>query len=219
MQTLTISEPNERQKLFLEEKHKYVAFGGARGGGKSWAVRVKAALLALHYPGIKITIVRRTYPELRSNHIVPFSEMMGNIARYKESTKECVFDNGSVVMFKYAQNEKDMRKFQGFETDVLFIDEATQFTEEQFQKFRACVRGVNEFPKRRYLTCNPGGVGHSWVKRLFIDRAYNENERPDDYAFIKSLVTDNKALMESDPDYIKQLEALPRKLRKAWLEG
>ena len=81
------------------------------------------------------------------------------------------------------------------------------------------MRGVNNFPKRIYLSCNPGGEGHGWVKRLFIDKAYNEGENADDYVFIKSLVTDNKALMESNPDYIKQLEALPWKLRKAWLEG
>ena len=87
------------------------------------------------------------------------------------------------------------------------------------KKLTACVRGVNGFPKRVYMTCNPGGEGHGWVKRLFIDRAYKEGENPDDYMFIQSLVTDNKALMDSDPEYIKQLEALPPKLRKAWLEG
>jgi hypothetical protein len=78
---------------------------------------------------------------------------------------------------------------------------------------------VNGFPKRIYYTCNPGGEGHAWVKRLFIDRRYNEGEYPEDYSFIQALVTDNKALMESDPDYIKQLESLPPKLREAWLHG
>ena len=81
------------------------------------------------------------------------------------------------------------------------------------------MRGVNSFPKRIYLTCNPGGVGHSFVKRLFVDRAYKESENGEDYAFIRSLVTDNKALMETNPEYIAQLKALPPKLRKAWLEG
>jgi hypothetical protein len=66
---------------------------------------------------------------------------------------------------------------------------------------------------------NPGGEGHHWVKRLFIDKNYRESENPDDYLFIQSLVTDNKALMAADPDYIKQLEALPPKLKEAWLYG
>jgi hypothetical protein len=78
---------------------------------------------------------------------------------------------------------------------------------------------VNEFPKRIYLTCNPGGQGHGYIKRLYIDRQYQTGENPEDYTFIQSLVTDNKALMRANPDYIKQLEALPPKLREAWLYG
>jgi len=68
---LCLPRPSEKQKLFLTDRHKYVGYGGARGGGKSWAVRVKAVLLCLRYPGIKVMIVRKTYPELQENHIVP----------------------------------------------------------------------------------------------------------------------------------------------------
>lgn len=217
--TLVIPEPNEKQKLFLRDTHKYVAFGGARGGGKSWAVRVKAVMLSLKYPGIKIMIVRHTYPELRANHIVPMREMLGGLAVYKETAKEFHFPNGSAILFRHCQTDKDVDKYQGTEVDILFLDEATQLREEQYNRFKACVRGVNKFPKRIYLTCNPGGEGHGWVKRLFIDRSYNSGEDGEEYSFIQSLVTDNKALLTSDPDYIKQLEALPPKLRKAWLEG
>lgn len=213
------SAPSDKQTLFLQARTKYVAFGGARGGGKSWAVRTKAVLMAFRYPGIKIMIVRKTYPELRANHISQLRDLLNGYAAYKESNKELTFPNGSLIMFRYAQNTADLSKFQGTETDVLFIDEATQFTEEQFDRFKACVRGVNGFPKRIYLTCNPGGVGHAWVKRLFIDRAYKETEHPEEYTFIKSLVTDNKAMMATNPDYKRQLEALPPKLRKAWLDG
>ena len=66
---LRIGRPNPRQREFLECDGKYIAFGGARGGGKSWAVRTKAKLLALQYPGIRMLLVRRTYQELESNHI------------------------------------------------------------------------------------------------------------------------------------------------------
>ena len=58
-----IGTPNERQKEFLRCEKKYIAFGGARGGGKSWAVRCKAKLLALRYPGIRLLLVRRSLPE------------------------------------------------------------------------------------------------------------------------------------------------------------
>ena len=87
------------------------------------------------------------------------------------------------------------------------------------RQFAACLRGVNDFPKRIYYTCNPGGPGHSYIKRLFIDRRFEPGENPDDYVFIPARVTDNKALLAAQPDYLKQLEALPRRLRQAWLEG
>ena len=219
MTTITIPAPNPKQRQFLLDRHRYVAFGGARGGGKSWAVRAKAVLLAARYPGIKIMIVRRTYPELRANHIGPLRALLGGCAEYRESTKEITFPNGSVILFRHCENAAAVDKYQGTEVDVLFLDEATHLTEEEYDRFKTCVRGVNGFPKRVYLTCNPGGVGHSWVKRLFVDRVFRETEDPADYSFIRSLVTDNAALMASDPEYIKQLRALPPKLRKAWLDG
>ena len=227
MPKLIIQEPNEKQMLFLTADKKYIGFGGARGGGKSWAVRVKAALLCLKYPGIKCMIVRKTYPELQENHILPMCSMLNcyapnkidRIASYNDSKKHITFPNSSRILFRYCDNDKDAERFQGTEVDVLFIDEATHQTEERMKKLTACVRGVNGFPKRVYMTANPGSVGHSWVKRLFIDRNFNEYENPDEYEFIQSLVTDNKALMKSNPDYVRQLEALPPKLRKAWLEG
>ncbi|MBQ2729672.1 MAG: phage terminase large subunit [Clostridia bacterium] len=216
---ITLPSPSERQREFLCDSHKYIAFGGARGGGKSFAVRLKATLLCLNYPGIRIMIVRRTYPELRQNHIIPLKALVGGAASFRESTKDMTFTSGSVISFRYCRNISDLDKFQGTECDVLFIDEATQFTEEMYDRMKACVRGVNPFPKRIYLTCNPGGRGHGWVKRLFIDQVMKAGEDRQDYFFIRSLVTDNKALMREDPDYIKKLEALPSKLRRAWLWG
>ena len=193
-------------------------------GGKSWAVRCKAIILALFYAGIKIMIVRKTYPELIANHIKPLKEILrigqkGSIAKYNDSKKEITFRNGSTILFGYCDTDKDIDRYQGTEVDVLFIDEATHHSEEIIKKFMACVRGVNSFPKRIYLTCNPGGKGHAYIKRIAIDKVYEEGENPEDYVFIQSLVTDNKALMREQPDYIKQLEALPPKLRQAWLEG
>ena len=218
--TMRIPEPNDKQKLFLADTHRYVGYGGARGGGKSWCVRTKAKILAAKYPGIKICIVRKTYPELTANHIKPLTkEIQKEMARYNDSKKEFRFVNGSEIIFRYLDTDKDLDRFQGTEFDILFLDEATQFSEDQYKMLIACVRGVNDFPKRVYITCNPGGVGHQWVKRLFIDRIYNTGEEPEEYSFIQAGVRDNKALMEMQPDYIKQLEALPPKIREAWLNG
>ena len=211
--------PNPKQTKFLKAKTKYVAFGGARGGGKSWAIRVKAVLLANRWAGIKILIVRRTLVELRKNHINPLKTMLHGIAKYNQQERYFIFPNGSTISFEFYDSDADKDKYQGVEYDVIFIDEATQFQEEWLKNIATARRGVNQFPKRVYYTCNPGGPGHSYIKRVFVDRDFRGEENPDDYVFIQSLVLDNKALMEADPDYLTYLRNLSPKLRKAWLYG
>ena len=216
---LDLSLLNPKQKRFMKATEKHVGFGGARGGGKSWAVRTKAKILAARYKGIRMLIVRRTYPELVKNHInILKAETLG-IAKYNQQDKVLKFVNGSVIEFMYCAKDGDLDRLQGTEYDVIFLDEAGQLSEFQMKSIEACMRGVNDFPKRIYYTMNPGGQGHAYLKRVFIDRKFDKNEEPDDYVFIQSLVTDNIALMKSQPDYLKQLDALPPKLRKAWRYG
>ncbi len=219
MGVIDLSKLSDKQYAFLSATEKHVGFGGARGGGKSWAVWTKAKILAGTYKGIKILIVRRTFPELINNHINTLRDELYDVAVYNKTEKVFTFPNGSTIKFGYCNNDKDMDQYQGAEFDVIFLDEATQLQELWIKKITACLRGVNNFPKRIYYTCNPGGSSHGYFKRLFIDKRYEPGEHPEEYRFIQALVTDNKALMESQPDYIKQLEALPSKLRKAWLEG
>ena len=216
---LTIEPPSEKQRQFLTCKKKYIAFGGARGGGKSWAVRTKAKLLALRYAGIRILILRRTLPELESNHIRFLRAELQGAAAYNAAARRFTFPGGSVIDFGYCAADGDLARYQGAEYDVIFLDEATQLKEDWMRRLAACVRGVNDFPKRMYFTCNPGGPGHGYIKRLFIDRRFTRFENPDDYAFIPAKVTDNTALLRAQPDYLDQLRALPARLRRAWLEG
>lgn len=219
-QVVRIEPPNEKQKAFLSDTHRHCAYGGARGGGKSWAVRVKAVLLAGEWPGIKILIIRKTYRELINNHIVPLQAMLPrSLARYNKADKVFTFKNGSTIWFGYCANDGDLDQYQGAEYDVIFIDEATQLKEEWIKKINLAVRQPNGLPKRTYYTCNPGGVGHQYIKRLFIDRRYENNEIPENYSFTQARVVDNYALMEQNPEYIAELEALPPKLREAWLNG
>lgn len=222
---IDIGKPNVKQELFLKDKHKHVAFGGARGGGKSWAIRAKATLLCAKHPGIVIMIIRRTYAELLANHIKPLKKLLkigapGSLIVYNDSRKEITFPNGSQILFGYCKNEADTDRYQGTECDVLFIDEATQLSEAQIKDLIACVRSTEgTFPHRIYYTCNPGGKGHGYIKRLFIDKSYIDGEYAEDYSFVQSLVYDNDVLLKAMPDYVRQLEALPEAKRKAWLEG
>lgn len=216
---IELGVPQAKQVEFLTAKERYVAYGGARGGGKSWAVRYKAAVLALKHSGIKILIMRRTYAELDSNHIAPLRAVLQEAAVYNDTKKVLRLRNGSLIMFGYCASAKDIDRYQGQEYDVIFLDEATQFAEEVFNALKVCIRGVNDFPKRFYLTCNPGGVGHEWVKRLFIARDYLPAEDPGDYRFIKATVFDNERLLRQDPEYVAVLESLPEQKRRAWLDG
>ena len=176
-------------------------------------------LLCLGYGGIKVLITRRTYRELYNNHIAPLLTMLSGVAVYNKGDKIFFFPNGSTIAFGYCDSDGDLGQYQGAEYDVWFADEAGQFQESWLVQIDACVRGANDFPKRTYYTLNPGGPSHGYFKRLFIDKRYEADEHPEDYAFIQALVQDNKALMAKQPEYIRSLEKLPPKIRAAWLEG
>lgn len=218
-----IVEPNEKQKIFFESTAKYTAYGGARGGGKSWAMRMKLVLLALNYGGIQILLLRRTLAELRENHLLPMMAILKGIATYSTVEKEFRFQNGSRIKLGYCDSENDVLQFQGQAYEVIGLEEATHFTEFQFlaltESNRASGNMKTRFKPRMYFTCNPGGVGHEWVKRRFIDREFRGSEKPSDYLFIKSLVFDNKYIMENNPEYLDTLMNLPETRRKAMLYG
>lgn len=211
--------PQPKQAECLSAKEKHIGYGGARGGGKSWTVRFKAKLLGVMWAGIRMLLIRRTYQEVIKNHLEALKKDLYGIAKYNKTEKAFYFINGSILQFGYCENDDDADQYQGVEYDVIFIDEATQMSESQIKKISACCRGVNNFPKHIYYTMNPGGQGHGYIKRIFVDRNYLDTEDPSQYKFIQAKVNDNAALMQSDPDYIKMLQALPPKLRKAWLDG
>ncbi len=216
-------QPNAKQRQFFESTARYTAYGGARGGGKSWAMRMKLILLALNYEGIQILLLRRTLSELRENHLLPMLSLLSGIAKYSSTEKEFRFPNGSRIKLGYCESVNDVLQFQGQAYEVIGLEEATHFTEFQFlaltESNRASGFMKKKFVPRMYFTCNPGGVGHEWVKRRFIDRDYRGNEKEGDYLFIKSLVFDNEYIMKNNPEYVDTLLNLPEARRNAMLYG
>ena len=103
--------PSERQKLFFASRTRYTAYGGARGGGKSWALRRKLILMALRYSAIKILIIRRTLSELRENHILPMLSELSGLSEYSESKKIFDFPNKSRITLGYMSQSPDFRDF------------------------------------------------------------------------------------------------------------
>ena len=129
--------PNIKQYKCMLSTKPYIAYGGARGGGKSWLIDVKACLLCRRFgrpnrfsPGIKICIVRRTLEDLRENHIEPLKIMLQGIAKYNKDERKFYFKNGATIKFAYYDNENDKDHFQGKQFDVIFVDEATQMQPE-----------------------------------------------------------------------------------------
>ncbi len=205
---------------FFTARARRICYGGSRGPGKSWAVRRKLLLLCINYPGLNCLLLRRTLGDLRENHVVPLLKETRGFATYNGSDRVLTLINGSRIVMGYCRNEIDVLRYQGQNYDIIAMEEATQFTEAQFQALVAVNRSKRtDISPRMYFTCNPGGVGHAWVKRLFVDRQYEKKERPEDHVFIKARVYDNPIIMEHDPDYVRFLETLPEDLKRAWLDG
>lgn len=197
-------------------------FGGARGGGKSHGLRSIMLMRRFQYPGSTGAIFRKTYPELEANHIRPIFQAYPALrAFWNEAKKLLTLPNGSTLQFCHCATEADVDLYQGREFHDLAIDEAGQWTEGMFRTLLGSNRSSKPGVKARaILTGNPGGIGHGWLKRLFVERRFLERERPSDYAFVKSLVDDNQALLENDPDYIHRLESEPNEaVRRAFRYG
>jgi len=215
-----VSTANDKQLLFFNADARHIAYGGARGGGKSYAMRIKFVMLAIKYDNLKILLLRRTLPELRENHVLPLQSLLYDYAQYKDSEKAFLFPNGSRIRLGYCDHESDVYQYQGTEWDVIGMEEATHFTESMRDFFITCNRSTRtDFKPRMYYTSNPGNIGHQWFKRLFVDREYKSKERPEDYVFVPAKVYDNTVLMENNPEYVEALENLPEDMKKAHLYG
>jgi len=216
-----------RQREFHESKAKYRLFGGAAGPGKTRALLEEAIRQAEKYPGSDSLLLRRTYPELESSLIAQFRR---DVPRYKyrnynEAKHLVTLTNGSTIRFGYCRNENDVYQYQGAEFLFIGIDELTHFTLKQWQ----FLTSRNRCPIPGSKPCmagatNPGNIGHAWVKALWVDKAapagYDRPEQydPSDYKFIRARIEDNP-IYANDTNYRKTLEALPERLRMAFLEG
>lgn len=214
-----------------------VLYGGAAGGGKSDALLVEA-LRQVHKPNYRALILRKTYPQLREivdRSLQLFSPVFPD-AEYKNTSHMWQFSSGAKIYFGSMQYPSDRYNYQGARYDYIAFDELTQFTEEEyfylFSRNRPGDKGMRTYIR---ATANPGGIGHSWVKKRFIDpapanttiyeslRIYNaQGEKitiDRDRIFIPSSVFDNKALMQNAPQYIASLAQLPEAEKRALLYG
>ena len=214
----------KKQKSFIDAKEGEVLFGGAAGGGKSFGQVIDALIFALKYRGSKQLILRRTFAELDKSLIrTALAVYPRELFSLNSSTHTGKFKNGSCIDFGYCATENDVFQYQSAEYDCIRFDELTHFTEAQYIYLISRVRGANAFPKQIKSSTNPGGIGHGWVKKRFIEpHTAGESFFGEDgleRIFIPSYLSDNAFLEKSDPKYRERLAALPEKERRALLFG
>lgn len=215
-------QPKQQEFRRSMDKWPITFYGGAKGGGKSHGMREIFLLRRFQYPGSHGAIFRRTFPELERNHIQPLFRQRPYLRKYWHESKKTLFlPNSSTLQFCYCDSEGDLDTHQGAEYHDLGVEEAGQWTETELKRLRGSNRSsVPGIVPRTAYTGNPGGIGHGYLKRVFVDKIYKPEEVPTDFNFIQALVDDNPALILNDPDYVHRLNAEPNlALRKAYRDG
>lgn len=221
-----VFEPNPGpQEDFLASSEKDVLYGGQAGGGKSYALIVDPLRYASNR-NHRALILRRSMPELRelidkSRELYP-QAFKG--AKFKEVEKTWYFPSGAKIAFGYLEKDSDVYQFQGQAYSWIGYDELTHLsTEFPWQYLASRLRTTDpNLPTYMRATTNPGGPGHSWVKKRYIDPApANESFIGADgiqRKFIPATLHDNPAIA-SDGQYEAMLKSLPEVHRKRLLEG
>lgn len=162
-----------RQADFLKSTALEALYGGAAGGGKSSALLI-AALQYVHVPNYSALILRRTFTDLN----LPGSIMdrarewlTGTGAVWNDRDRRWTFPSGATLQFGFCDTEKDKYRYQGTEIQFLGVDELTQWPEEWYRYLLSRLRKREGMPVELRARCasNPGGIGHHWVRRRFVD--------------------------------------------------
>jgi hypothetical protein len=223
------------QTVFCGSSEFEVLFGGAKGPGKSDAI-LFGSTAQVDKPKYKALILRASFPELqelidRSHAVFPHME---DPPRWNASLKRWVWRSGAQTVFGYCQTLEDVERYHGQEYPYIGYDELGNLREERvWERLMAECRCPDPTVVRMMrASANPGGPGHPWLKRRFVDRCGKQGERVYRYAlplpggrvvwltrrYIPARVTDNP-VYANDPQYMGQLMSLPEVLRRQLLEG
>ena len=194
-----------------------VGYGGARGGGKShWLLGQIGVDDCQRVPGLK-TLLLRKVGKANLEHFEDLRRKLFTRLPHEFSAFRGIltFANGSRIIAGHFQCEKDIDSYLGLEYDVIGIEEATTLTARKYQDITTCCRtSKSNWRPRIYSTTNPGGVGHSWYRKRFIEPFQSGKET--ETRFIAARVTDNRW---NNPEYIRVLQNLTGWQKRAWLDG
>jgi hypothetical protein len=215
-----------------------VFYGGARGGGKTESSIGDWLQHSAQYGEDAIGIFFRRKLVQLAEVIARTKQLFSKLgAKYNEQQKTWTMANGARLKFAYLERDSDAEEYQGHSYTRVYVEELTNFPMPgPIDKLRATLRSGAGVPVGMRLTGNPGGAGHNWVKRRYIDpdpggyRVITEQTEIEldgtkqmvslSRVFIPSKIGDNQLLMRNDPTYILRLkQSGSAALVEAWLKG
>ena len=241
-----IFEPNPGpQTDFLASTEQEVLYGGSAGGGKSYAM-IADPVRYLNNPNARMLLVRRSTEELRE--LISVSKQLYPKAipgiKFMERDKTWVAPSGATLWMSYLDRDDDVMRYQGQAFNWIGFDELTQWPTPypwNYMRSRLRTTKASGLPLYMRATSNPGGPGHQWVKKTFIDPSIpnedfwatdtdsgeviswpkghsREGEPLFKRRFIPATLFDNPYLAE-DGMYEANLLSLPEHQRRQLLEG
>ena len=219
--------PTPAQVELRECSTKKLLWGGAAGGAKSHGLRWDAYYWCAKIPNYESLLMRRTYPELESTHLLRMEREQHVIgAKYNSQKRMMTWENGSFIKAGHCESKGDLTKLLSTEYDDARIDEGSTFdppllreipTRVRSTKPEVVARGCDGFVR---IGSNPGGVGAQYLEDAYITKDVDRDEfpdyAPDEYTFIPARIVDNPYLSVA---YEKELKQLDKKRRQQLLDG
>lgn len=225
LESLFSQNPKQIDAWNAQCEHRFLLYGGAAGGGKSfflrwWAIGYLIWLAEQGIPRAQVGLFCEDYPSLRDRQVskiqMEFPKSLGVLRQ--GDTREFIlsdqFGGGKILL----RNLDDPSKYLSAEFAGIGVDELTRNDVNMFDFLRSRLRWPGVSRPRFVGATNPGGKGHGWVKQYWIDRELPPELAPlaSEFKFVSAKAADNPYLTES---YFEDLKTLPAAMAKAYAEG